>query len=213
MKILLPNLRYITRASFSNLSSVRLAMDVPDYFWEIVEEEEVKEIEEELKQGDLSAAAGKIKEQLNKINNAPLNIAITGESGSGKSTFINALRGLGDEDEGSAPTGVIETTTIPTPYPHPDLPNVQIWDLPGIGTPHFKPDEYLQQVGFDRYDVFLIISSDRFRCNDVELAMAIQKMNKNFYFVRSKIDQFRKRGKEDVLQERRNTDEDQAGLH
>uniref|UniRef100_A0A3Q0QNE3 IRG-type G domain-containing protein n=1 Tax=Amphilophus citrinellus TaxID=61819 RepID=A0A3Q0QNE3_AMPCI len=44
-------------------------------------------------------------------NSIPLNIAITGESGSGKSTFINAFRGICDDEEGAAPTGVTETTS------------------------------------------------------------------------------------------------------
>lgn len=52
-------------------------------------------------------------------------------SGVGKSTFINCLRGLEAEDQGSASVGVVETTNQPTPYEHPDFPNLKIWDLPG----------------------------------------------------------------------------------
>nr|XP_029521370.1 interferon-inducible GTPase 5 [Oncorhynchus nerka]XP_029521371.1 interferon-inducible GTPase 5 [Oncorhynchus nerka] len=148
----------------------------------------VRQIEEALENESLSSAAGKIQEYLKKIKDVKLNIAITGESGSGKSTFINALRGLGDEEEYSAPTGVVETTQKTTPYQHPKYPNVQMWDLPGIGTPNFKPETYLQQVEFERYDFFIIVSSDRFRVNDVNLAVKIQEMKKSFYFVRSKID-------------------------
>nr|XP_046216924.1 interferon-inducible GTPase 5-like [Oncorhynchus gorbuscha] len=148
----------------------------------------VRQIEEALENESLSSAAGKIQEYLKKIKDVKLNIAITGESGSGKSTFINALRGLGDEEEYSAPTGVVETTQKTTPYQHPKHPNVQMWDLPGIGTPNFKPETYLQQVEFERYDFFIIVSSDRFRVNDVNLAVKIQEMKKSFYFVRSKID-------------------------
>ncbi|MCJ8730459.1 hypothetical protein PDJAM_G00184570, partial [Pangasius djambal] len=117
-----------------------------------------------------------------------LNIAITGESGSGKSTFINAFRGLGDEGEDSAETGVVETTTVPTVYPYTKFPNVKLWDLPGIGTPRFKADEYLKQVQFELYDFFIIIASDRFRECHANLAAEIRKMKKKFYFVRSKID-------------------------
>jgi len=97
---------------------------------------------------------------------------VTGESGSGKSTFVNAFRGLGDEDEGSAETG----------------PNVKVWDLPGIGTPNFKADEYLELVQFERYDFFIIIASDRFRECHTQLAKEIMRMGKTFYFVCSKID-------------------------
>lgn len=44
---------------------------------------------------DFGAAAARIQRRL-KQRNTPLNVAITGESGSGKSTFINAFRGIGD---------------------------------------------------------------------------------------------------------------------
>ncbi|CAI5695144.1 unnamed protein product [Oreochromis niloticus] len=140
-----------------------------------------------LQHTDRPSDVGKIMESL-QDNNTQLNIAITGESGSGKSTFVNALRELSDGDEGAAPTGVTETTSEVTPYPHPNYPNVTFWDLPGIGTTKFPPDKYLELVGFEKFDFFIIVSADRFRENDVKLSQEIQRMEKKFYFVRSKID-------------------------
>uniref|UniRef100_A0A3P9C5V8 Immunity related GTPase cinema n=1 Tax=Maylandia zebra TaxID=106582 RepID=A0A3P9C5V8_9CICH len=137
---------------------------------------------------DKSLAITKIKELLDKERNTPLNIAITGESGSGKSTFVNAFRGMDNREEGAALTGVVETTSEVTPYPHPNYPKVTLWDLPGIGTTKFPADKYLELVGFEKFDFFIIVSADRFRENDVKLAQEIQRMEKKFYFVRSKID-------------------------
>ncbi|XP_077312857.1 interferon-gamma-inducible GTPase 10-like [Lithobates pipiens] len=148
-----------------------------------------KEVKEALERGDTAGAFEKVKKCLSDVENTPLNVAITGESGSGKSTFINALRGLGDEDEESAKTNVVETTMKPTPYPHPKNKSVTYWDLPGIGTPNFKANAYLDKVQFQRYDFFIIIASERFKENHILLAEEIQKMKKKFYFVRSKIDQ------------------------
>uniref|UniRef100_A0A3Q2WHR5 IRG-type G domain-containing protein n=1 Tax=Haplochromis burtoni TaxID=8153 RepID=A0A3Q2WHR5_HAPBU len=147
-----------------------------------------EEIKEALLNNDKSLAITKIKELLDKERNTPLNIAITGESGSGKSTFVNAFRGMDNREEGAALTGVVETTSEVTPYPHPNYPKVTLWDLPGIGTTKFPADKYLERVGFEKFDFFIIVSADRFRENDVKLSQEIQRMEKKFYFVRSKID-------------------------
>lgn len=159
-----------------------------DSSFDIISEEEVQEIRSALEDGDLCKATERLNKSLKEIENAPLNIAITGESGSGKSTLVNAIRGMDDEEEGSARTGVVETTAKPTPYPHPQYPNVTVWDLPGIGTPNFEAASYLQSVEFSRYDFFIILSSERFKQNDILLANEIQAMDKKFYFVRSKVD-------------------------
>ncbi|XP_008300373.1 interferon-inducible GTPase 5-like [Stegastes partitus] len=150
--------------------------------------EEFKECKEALMNNDTAAAAAKIQKYLEKQDNIPLNIAITGECGSGKSTFVNAIRGIKNSDDGAAPTGCVETTIEVTAYPHPNYPNVTFWDLPGIGTTRFPAHQYLKHVKFEKFDFFIIISADRFRENDVKLAQKIQKMKKKFYFVRSKID-------------------------
>ncbi|XP_072518388.1 interferon-inducible GTPase 5-like [Salminus brasiliensis] len=135
--------------------------------------------------GSAEAEQGNVDHLLN----VSLTIAVTGETGAGKSTFINAYRGVDDDDKGAAETGVSETTAEPTPYQHPTLPNVVLWDLPGIGSPNFKAKTYVKEMQIDRYDFFLIISSVRFRENDLMLAKEIQKQKKKFYFIRSKIDE------------------------
>ncbi|XP_074548514.1 interferon-inducible GTPase 5-like [Halichoeres trimaculatus] len=146
------------------------------------------EIREALLNNDEASAAAVLQQYLQEQENIPLNIAVTGDTGSGKSTFVNTIRGVGDDAEGAAPTGVVETTKEVTPYPHPNFPNITLWDLPGIGTMKFPAAEYLKKVGFERFDFFIIVSADRFRENDVKLAKEIQRMEKKFYFVRSKID-------------------------
>uniref|UniRef100_A0A8C3S4Z6 IRG-type G domain-containing protein n=1 Tax=Chelydra serpentina TaxID=8475 RepID=A0A8C3S4Z6_CHESE len=150
--------------------------------------DDLTEIKNALEGGRMADAVSKIKENLNAFENIRLNIAITGESGSGKSTFINVIRNLGDEDTGAAETGVVETTYEPQPYPHPQYPNVTFWDLPGIGTPNFKSETYLEDVKFSRYDFFIILGCGRFRDVHAQLARAIQETGKRFYFARSKVD-------------------------
>ncbi|KAG8544890.1 hypothetical protein GDO81_021637 [Engystomops pustulosus] len=159
-----------------------------DGIHDIIPEDVVQEINSALGDGDLNKATERLRESLIEIENTPLHIAVTGESGTGKSTFVNVLRDMDDEEEGSAKTGVVETTMEPTPYIHPKYPNVTVWDLPGIGTPKFVAENYLQSVEFSRYDFFVIMSSERFKENDIDLAKAIQAMDKKFFFVRSKVD-------------------------
>ncbi|XP_065270080.1 interferon-inducible GTPase 5-like [Emys orbicularis] len=137
---------------------------------------------------DPSEAACKVKEELESFENATLNIAITGETGAGKSSFINAIRGVGHEDENAAATGETETTRKPTPYPHPTYPQVTFWDMPGVETPDFQIDQYPEKVNFDSYDFFIIIASERFKSSHAKLAREIRGMGKKFYFVRSKVD-------------------------
>ncbi|XP_072494079.1 uncharacterized protein [Notamacropus eugenii] len=151
-------------------------------------QEKLTSIKLNLQKGRLDKAVSIINKVIEDMDNALLNIAVTGASGAGKSAFINAFRGVGHEDEGAASTGVIETTTNITSYEHPEFPNVKLWDLPGIGTRDFQPESYLEQVKFSCYDFFLIISSSRFRVNDVKLAQKIRQMGKKFFFVRSKVD-------------------------
>ncbi|XP_015260857.1 PREDICTED: interferon-inducible GTPase 1-like, partial [Cyprinodon variegatus] len=141
----------------------------------------------EMMLADPAVAFEKINQHLKQTAHIKLNIGITGEPGTGKSTFVNAFSGLDNNDEGAAPTGRGNTTINPTSYCHPDYPNVILWDLPGIGSNMWPADTYVERVELEKFDFFIIISANRFRENDVKLANEIQKMGKKFYFIRSKI--------------------------
>ncbi|XP_067852716.1 interferon-inducible GTPase 5-like [Heptranchias perlo] len=151
-------------------------------------QEELNKLKSDYETGGLGKVTPLIQRKIKELGNTELNIAVTGETGAGKSTFINTMRGLQSDDEGAAETGVTETTMEPTRYPHPNLPNVCFWDLPGIGTTKFPANKYLKEIKFKRYDFFIIISDCRFRENDTKLAKEIKRLGKNFYFVRPKID-------------------------
>ena len=117
----------------------------------------------------------------------PLNVAVIGNSGSGKSSFINAIRGLTADEDGAAPVGVHETTLDIESYPHPNNQLVKLWDLPGVGTNRFRRKTYLSDIHIDRYDFFLLITADRFTENDTWLGNEFRKRNKKYFFVRTKI--------------------------
>ncbi|XP_021069514.1 T-cell-specific guanine nucleotide triphosphate-binding protein 1-like [Mus pahari] len=145
-------------------------------------------IHKALQEGKLSDVVSLIQEAFSAAENAALEVAVIGQSGTGKSSFINALRGLSHDANESADVGTVETTMCKTPYQHPKYPKVTFWDLPGTGTPNFRPDTYLDNVGFANYDFFIIISSSRFSLNDALLAQKIKDAGKKFYFVRTKVD-------------------------
>ncbi|XP_015859153.3 interferon-inducible GTPase 1-like isoform X2 [Peromyscus maniculatus bairdii] len=154
----------------------------------IIPQETIRLIELHLKKGHIQGAHSVISDALKNVDKVPINIAVTGESGAGKSSFINALRGVGHEEEDAAEVGVVETTKWRTPYQHPKIKNMTLWDLPGIGTTNFPPKDYLEKVEFQEYDFFIIVSATRFTKLELELAKAIRFMGKNYYFVRAKVD-------------------------
>ncbi|XP_062916605.1 interferon-inducible GTPase 5-like isoform X2 [Mobula hypostoma] len=151
--------------------------------------EQLSKLKSYFEEGGVEKATILIQQTLEELDKIELNIAVTGETGAGKSTFINAMRGLRSNDEGAAEADVVEGTMEPTVYPHPNDSNVRYWDLPGIGSPKFLAGEYLKKVKFERFDFFIIISACRFKENDAKLAKEIKQLGKNFYFVRTKIDQ------------------------
>lgn len=130
-----------------------------------------------------------MQKQLENWRNVPVNIAVIGQSGSGKSSFINGVRGLKPEDAGAASTGETEETRAPQSYVHPDNESVVFWDLPGVGTPTFPREGYLKKILFDHYDFFIIITCTRFKTDDLWLAEQVEEANKKFCFIRAKVDQ------------------------
>nr|XP_060640316.1 interferon-inducible GTPase 5-like [Anolis sagrei ordinatus] len=150
--------------------------------------EEFSQLKDAMEEGDVAGVAAKINKEMELLNNTTLRIGITGCSGAGKSSLVNALREMADDEEDSAPTGVKETTKDVQAYQHPKFPKVIFFDMPGIGTSNFKAAKYLKQVNFSQYDFFIIAGGDRFTENDVKLACEIKKMKKMYYFVRTQVD-------------------------
>jgi len=149
--------------------------------------EDDKELSEIFSTQGLSGCLEYCEKKCQSWKSIPVNIAVTGASGAGKSTFINAIRDLKAKDVGAAKTGTTETTTKPTSYPYPANKNVCIWDLPGVGTPQFLRENYLKEIEVENYDCFVIITAIRFTQDDVWLYKETTKLKKKVYFVRSKI--------------------------
>ncbi|XP_052238148.1 T-cell-specific guanine nucleotide triphosphate-binding protein 2-like isoform X8 [Dreissena polymorpha] len=125
---------------------------------------------------------------LNKWRECEIHIAIIGESGTGKSSFINAISGLQPGDRCSASALSSKSTKLSTRYPHPKHHNLVFWDLPGVGTPEFPKSIYLRAINFQNYDFFILVTATRFKEIDAWLATQIRHLQKKFYIIKSKID-------------------------
>ena len=90
-----------------------------------------------------------------------LHFAVCGSSGSGKSSLINAFRGLKNKSRQAAPAGVVECTKIITRYPEPrkELPyNRLVWfDCPGAGTAGIPGWQYFNQQGLFIFDIIVLV--------------------------------------------------------
>lgn len=153
--------------------------------WTVLPKATATNIEKALVEAKL---LGVVRETLEIASSAPVRIAVTGDSGNGMPSFINALRGIGHEEEDSAPTGVAGTTQIPTCYFPPHFPNVELWDLPGLGAATQTLGNYLAEMQFSLYDLFIIIASEQFSMNLMKLAKAIQGQGQKSYIVWTKLD-------------------------
>ncbi|XP_046843712.1 uncharacterized protein LOC124437827 isoform X2 [Xenia sp. Carnegie-2017] len=132
-----------------------------------------------------------IRNQIESWENTEINLAITGDSGTGKSSFINSIRGLKAYEKGAAPVDVTEVKILPTEYVYPEKKNVKLWDLPGFGSNEYSnPTEYFKKMHLERYDAILIFCKARFTNYDRELAKEVSKeLKKPFFFVRTNIHQ------------------------
>ncbi|XP_039599242.1 interferon-inducible GTPase 5-like [Polypterus senegalus] len=130
-----------------------------------------------------------ITELQHVLDQREVHIAVTGESGKGKSAFINAVCGLRPGDPEAAKEGFTEQTMEPKKYKHPSLPSVFLWDLPGAGTPTFEIAKYFKKVKFTEYHLIILIVGNRFTENDKLFVEKIRKIKQDFYVVRSKMDE------------------------
>ena len=105
---------------------------------------------------EFELAKGRIQYDPQKIH-----LGICGSSGSGKSSLVNAFRGLRNGTDHAAPTGTTETTMVITRYPDPreELPYSRlVWfDCPGAGTLTIPGWQYFNQQGLFIFDVIVLV--------------------------------------------------------
>jgi GTP-binding protein EngB required for normal cell division/uncharacterized protein (DUF697 family) len=114
--------------------------------------------------------------------NATVSGALIGQSGTGKSSLVNAIIG-----ENICDTGTIETTIEKSgPF---SKNGVSFYDLPGCGTTKFPKEEYVEKMELASFDFLILVTANRFYENDLFLIKEVKKLNKPIFIVRTKIDQ------------------------
>ncbi|KAI5995046.1 P-loop containing nucleoside triphosphate hydrolase protein [Pisolithus albus] len=119
-----------------------------------------------------------------------LHFAVAGASGTGKSSLINAFRGLRNHEHGAAEVGgIVETTSKTGRYPDPNSDNPFVWyDISSAGAP-FLPDWlYFNNRGLFVFDCIIVAFEIRLTQMDVAILANCGRFRIPTYIVRSKAD-------------------------
>ncbi|KAJ2965039.1 hypothetical protein NQZ79_g75 [Umbelopsis isabellina] len=117
------------------------------------------------------------------------NIAVAGIAGTGKSSVVNGIMGMHDNDPQAAVTGETEATIKPRGYRHPDLRSMVLWDLPGAATLHHPAETYFEDKFLCAFDALIIVTAERLQETDIIIAKKAEEKKVPVFFVRNKADQ------------------------
>lgn len=117
-------------------------------------------------------------------------IAVAGVAASGKTSLINALRGVRNK-ESNAATMVPPTTDSTTlvVYPAFQLPDTRLYELPGAGTLDMPEWQYFNAQGLYAFDAIILLFDTRFTATDIAILSNAKRFDIPTYITRSKADQ------------------------
>uniref|UniRef100_A0A914Q2S7 IRG-type G domain-containing protein n=1 Tax=Panagrolaimus davidi TaxID=227884 RepID=A0A914Q2S7_9BILA len=142
-------------------------------------------VDEEYK---ISAAEAAEKNGVDNVNF--VNFAFVGHTNNGKSSLINAIRGLSKDDKGAAKVDILECTPTIKFYtcPNGKMPNVRFYDVPGSGSMTHQAANYYGDKALCGFDCLVILVQQTLGEEEVKFAKAALDYNQKVVFVRSKCD-------------------------
>ena len=112
--------------------------------------------------------------------------AVAGTAGTGKSSLVNALRGLRNNSRNAARTGTSETTKSIARYVDVNDRPFIWYDIPGAGTMNVPDWKYFVDQGLYVFDAIIVLYGDRFTETDVAILRNCSRWKIPAYVVRSK---------------------------
>ncbi|XP_029308337.1 interferon-inducible GTPase 5-like [Cottoperca gobio] len=126
-----------------------------------------------------------VKDALEDLLISRINLAVIGDRGEEKATFINSLLGLSSGDDGAAPSPSPVAPEEVAGYPNPKHPDFRLWDLPPVpSTSPFEPEGYMERVKFPRYNAVFMTYTQTPQPNSVEVFLEARSLQRQtVYFI------------------------------
>lgn len=130
-----------------------------------------------------------LRKKMNKWKHEKINIAVMGDSMSGKSSLIKALGGLISTGT-SKFSGRRQSCHQPTECVSNLNDSMSLWELPPISmSGKYSKANYLEACHAEMFDIFIICSSTWFKKDQISVAQEISdEFENNVIFVRTKLD-------------------------
>ena len=152
-----------------------------------------------MRTGGISAVVAKKRELDNKWRTIPVLIAVIGQTGSGKSTFIGRMLGYSPDDPKSPPVG--EGVQESSGLIYIDLPGVTSTTKTCDISTTEQMQAYAECHRLEKMDYFILVSQNKFNNEEKQLAAYITRvLKKNYVFVQTKMDLLRGEHKHKVLE-------------
>nr|XP_046255919.1 immunity-related GTPase family, q2 [Scatophagus argus] len=140
---------------------------------------------ETLKDSIESNKLSDVKDAVEDLLISRINLAVVGDRGDEKATFINSLRGLGPGDDGAAPSPSSVGPEEVAGYLNPIHPDFRLWDLPPVpSTSPFEPEGYMNRVKFLRYNAVFMAFTNTPQPHSVEVYLEARSLQQQtVYFI------------------------------